>query len=82
MTPCQTEKEQTMIRLIDMTPEQVRALGADELIEEIAQMFYDRGEIAQDAETDAITQLIKDQYHAKALTYFAAAEHVRNLVRE
>lgn len=69
------------MKIQDMTPEQVRAMQADELIEAIAQMLYDLAGYASDSEDAAVTEAVQNQYRTESLTYCGAAEHVRNLVR-
>lgn len=63
-------------------PSELRAMSTDELIEAVAQMLYTRAEFASRNEDDAVTPAIKDQYRVTSMTYCAAAENVRAMLRD
>ena len=67
---------------IDMTPEQVRALDTDTLVEAIAQMLYEHAQYMQDAEDEAVDEDQQERYNIKMDTYCAAAEYVRAMIRD
>jgi len=52
----------------------------NQILEEVAQMLYDRAQIASDSEDNAITQEMKYMYSVQSLTYCGAAEEVRRMM--
>jgi len=52
------------------------------VLEEVAQMLYDKAMIASQMEDTSITEPIKQRYREKYLTYCEAAENVRSMKEE
>lgn len=73
-----------MTNFIDMTPEQVREMSTDDLVEAIAQKLYDQAQYARnraDQSDQAGNSESVQLWERECQAFCAAAEHVRDVLR-